>query len=183
MREPSLQSTALRYAANDLPPAEAEAFEGRLGTDQDARDALAEAVRLSAVAVGQLAPAPDSAVRAASRARLDAAGRRVRAALWATGGALALAACLVATAELAGRTEPGAPAPAPAPREAPLAQQDPAALEDDPRSVAELWADMSTSDTVEKSHEDEMRLRQRVRDLANPAHVGATARACAADAP
>jgi hypothetical protein len=49
--------------------------------------------------------------------------------------------------------------------------------------VAELWADMSTSDTVEKSHEDEMRLRQRVRDLANPAHVGATARACAADAP
>lgn len=179
MREPSLQSTALRYAANDLPPAEAEAFEDRLGTDQDARDALAEAVRLSSAAVGQRAPEPDPAVRAATRARLDLAGRRVRAALWAGAGALALAGCLVATAELSGRAAPDAPA-APAPL---VAQQDPVALADDSRSVAELWAEMSDAETVEKSHEDEMRLRQRVRDLAHPAHVGAVARACPPDAP
>jgi hypothetical protein len=74
VREPSLQSTALRYAANDLPPAEAEAFEDRLGTDQDARDALEEAVRLSSAAVGQRAPEPDPAVGATGRARLELAG-------------------------------------------------------------------------------------------------------------
>jgi hypothetical protein len=49
--------------------------------------------------------------------------------------------------------------------------------------VAELWAEMSDAETVEKSHDEEMRLRQKVRDLANPAHVGATARACPEDAP
>jgi hypothetical protein len=180
VREPSLQSTALRYAANDLPPPEAEAFETRLATDQDAREALAEAVRLSAEAVGQRAPLPDPAVRAASRARLDAAGRRSGAALWAVAGALA-AAVLVAVG-FGGRAEPPAPPPPGAPAAEPLAQTDPLPHGDDSRTVAELWADMSTPDTLEKSHDDEMRLRQKVRDLANPAHVGAAARACA-DAP
>src|ERR671935_199686 len=34
----------------------------------------------------------------------------------------------------------------------------------DPRSVAEIWADLSTHDNVEKARDDELRWRQRVRD-------------------
>src|SRR5262249_58633732 len=68
----ALQAQALRYAAGDLLPAEAEAFEARLATDQAARDAVAEAVRLSAAALGQDPPAPDRSFRALIRERLFA---------------------------------------------------------------------------------------------------------------
>jgi hypothetical protein len=68
--EPTLQTTALRYAASDLTPGEADAFETRLADDQDARDALSEAVRLSAAALGQAPPAPHPTFRAAMRERL-----------------------------------------------------------------------------------------------------------------
>lgn len=73
MREPSapsLDTVALRYAARDLPPAEAAAFEARLAADQDAREALAEAVRLSAAALGQEPPAPHQSFRSLIRERL-----------------------------------------------------------------------------------------------------------------
>jgi hypothetical protein len=77
MREPAkseaaavLQAVALRYAAGDLPPSEAAAFESRLATDQTARDALGEAVRLSAAALGQSPPSPDNSLRASVRDRL-----------------------------------------------------------------------------------------------------------------
>ncbi|MBX9580133.1 MAG: hypothetical protein K2X87_07470, partial [Gemmataceae bacterium] len=49
----ALEALALRYAAGRLSPAAAAAFEARLETDQAARDALAEAVQLSAAALGQ----------------------------------------------------------------------------------------------------------------------------------
>lgn len=65
-----LAVAALRYAAGDMAPAEAEAFEARLGSDQTARDALAEAVRLSAAASGAPAPTPDPLVRRAAAERL-----------------------------------------------------------------------------------------------------------------
>lgn len=65
-----LSVAALRYAAGDMPPAEAEAFEARLGSDQTARDALAEAVRLSAAASGAPNPAPDPLIRNAAVERL-----------------------------------------------------------------------------------------------------------------
>ncbi|MBM3981596.1 MAG: hypothetical protein FJ304_15225, partial [Planctomycetes bacterium] len=68
MPDPTLQATALRYAADDLAPAERAAFEARLADDQDAREAVAEAVRLSAAALGAPAPAPHPSVRAALRA-------------------------------------------------------------------------------------------------------------------
>jgi hypothetical protein len=58
-----LPLTALRYAAGELPPAEAAAFEVRLGHDQTAREALGEAIRLSAAALDRPAPAPDPLVR------------------------------------------------------------------------------------------------------------------------
>src|SRR5260221_14464201 len=63
-------STGMRFAAGDLPPRETAAFEVRLAGEQSARDALAEAVRLSAAALGQDAPAPDRTFRAMIRERL-----------------------------------------------------------------------------------------------------------------
>lgn len=65
-----LSLAALRYAAGEMTPADAEAFEARLADDQTARDALAEAVRLSAAASGAPAPSPDPLVRQAVAERL-----------------------------------------------------------------------------------------------------------------
>ena len=65
-----LAVTALRYAAGEMTPADAEAFEARLGADQTARDALAEAVRLSAAASGAPVPTPDPLVKQAVAERL-----------------------------------------------------------------------------------------------------------------
>ena len=67
---PELALLALRYAADDLSPEEVAAFELRLADDQPAREALAEAIRLSASAVGQPPPAPGPATRIAVRDRL-----------------------------------------------------------------------------------------------------------------
>lgn len=69
--DPSLALLALRYAAGELDPAEGELFEARLGVDQSARDAVAEAVRLSAAASGLPAPTPDPLVREATREKLN----------------------------------------------------------------------------------------------------------------
>lgn len=69
--DPTLAVTALRYAAGDMTPADAEMFEARLADDQTARDALAEAVRLSAAASGLPAPTPDPLVRVAVAERLN----------------------------------------------------------------------------------------------------------------
>jgi hypothetical protein len=67
---PDLALVALRYAADELTPAETELFEARLAVDQEAREALGEAVRLSAVASGVPAPTPDPLFRDAARERL-----------------------------------------------------------------------------------------------------------------
>jgi hypothetical protein len=192
MPDPTLQATALRYAADDLAPAERAAFEARLASDQDAREAVAEAVRLSAAALGAPAPAPHPSVRAALRARLALGGARPLA--WVALGGAAVAACALWAVWLADRAAPPAaraalPPPvvevAPAPRPVEPPAPDPVAAAPAPvedRSVAEIWADLSNHDGVEKAHEDEMRRRQRVRDLANP-HVSAAARAAPPDTP
>jgi hypothetical protein len=65
-----LALTALRYAAGDLPPPQAEEFEGRMAADQEAREALGEAIRLSAAALHQPVPAPDPLFRVAVREAL-----------------------------------------------------------------------------------------------------------------
>ena len=206
MPDPTLQGTALRYAAGDLPPAETTAFESRLAHDQDARDALAEAVRLSAAAIGQKPPAPRPSFRAAIRARL-ARGSRESPFAWIGLGAAAVAACTLVGLSLANRIEPPAavtpavtanspsveeiPAPraessplavAPMPRESetivaaepPVWVPSPCGGGDPQRSVAEIWADLSTHDNVEKARE-ELRWRQK-RDLVNPHHLFAPTR-------
>jgi hypothetical protein len=191
MPDPTLQGTALRYAAGDLSPAAAEAFEASLADDQDARDALAEAVRLSAAAVGQAPPAPTPSFRGALRARLLLRAGRGQPFAWVALGAASAAVCALLGLSIADRGPPvslpvarapveGLPAPrapelnavtaAPMPREvsAPVAADAPA---DDARSVAEIWADLSTPDHVERAHDDERRWRQHVRDLSHPQHA------------
>lgn len=104
---PELAMLALRYAAGDLPAKEATAFEERLADDQPARDALAEAIRLSASAVGQPPPVPSGAVRIGVRDRLfptwltrlfPRRSYRGHPAAWATlGGTVAATTALLLT--------------------------------------------------------------------------------------
>ena len=207
MPDPTLLGTALRYAAGDLSPDEGTAFEARLAEDQDARDALAEAVRLSAAAIGQKPPAPHPSFRAAIRARLDLRAYRGHPFAWVGLGGAAVAVCTLIGLSLAGRADPptaavAAPVPveaipaprvvappavavAPMPREhgMSVAAEHPVPSGDE-RSVAEIWADLSTPEHVEKARDDEVRWRQHVRALAHPHHVSATAKAAGmADAP
>ncbi len=204
-RDP-LPLRALRYAAGDLPPAESAAFEDQLAADPAAQDALAEAVRLSAAALGQGPPEPDSDVlRAGVRERLapfaEWCGAWVRRrvyhghpAAWAGLGAVSGAGLVVFGLWLGGAgpaapTEPNrlalptGPAAAP-PRADVLAvappspsppPQAPAPADDvDPLlRAAEIWAEFSTSDRGEKAHEDELRRRQRVREMAAAAESAA----------
>jgi hypothetical protein len=205
MRDPTLQATALRFAASDLSPAEATAFAARLADDQDARDALAEAVRLSAAALGQDPPAPHRSFRAAIRERLlgccpswlSRRAYRGHPFVWAALGAAAVAACTVIGLALADRQPPREPTPsaaahatpppaavaaavAPEPQlvtpavaaaDTPSRELEPAAFAaswgDEPaaRSVAEIWADLSTTDHVERMHDDELRWRDKLRGI------------------
>jgi hypothetical protein len=203
--EPTLQATALRYAAGDLTHAESAAFEARLGEDQEARDALSEAVRLSAAALGQGPPTPHRSFRAAIRERLSGwcpewlARRAYRGhpMAWVGVGAAAVAACtliglslanpapLLDSDSLTGPSEvpfanvtvaqPGeetAPlAIAPAPREAEsLAGYAPihstCSGGECGNSVAEIWAELSTPEHVEKAHDEELRWRLKMHNAA-----------------
>ena len=168
MRDPTLQATALRFAAADLTPAESEAFEARLATDEAAQDALAEAVRLSAAAIGQAAPAPHRSFRDSVRARVR--GSRFHPLAWAALGAVAVAVAAVVGLQLS----PSAHAPEVVPTrvespEVAVAPQPRAvvAVADDAHqpTTAEIWAELSTPEHVEKAHDDEFRRRQRMRDI------------------
>jgi len=196
--EPALQTTALRYAAGDLTPGEASAFEEQLAANQDARDALSEAVRLSAAALGQLPPTPHHSFRVAMRDRLTGwypgwlARRAYRGhpLAWSGLGAAIMVACALVGSSLAERQPvqeqptlraalPIAPEPhssamhvatAPMPREAELptvaiSTPTPATCgESSGSSIAELWAHLSTTENVEKAHEDEMRWRLKIQN-------------------
>lgn len=208
MPEPALQATALRYAAGDLSPDEVATFEARLADDQDARDALAEAVRLSAAAIGQSAPKPHASFRATLRARISWERYQGRPLAWAGAGAAVVAVCTLVGLSLANRNAPRAPeravrvAPAVPAFEVPPPPKEPDVLPDareplvpaaaepsapaacgggEPhRSVAEIWADLSTPEHVEKTRDDEARLRHKMHSLAHPHHVSTANKA---DAP
>lgn len=208
MPEPTpraLEATALRYAARDLPPADAAAFEARLAYDQDAREALAEAVRLSAAALGQEPPAPHHSFRAIIRDRLrpltgGVSRWLVRRAYrghplaWTGAGAAVVAAVLWAAGPFdeggpdVARPEPQSVAEAPAApiasipagtvparqlASAPINRENVVKVDgvsaavgtDDAARRAEIWAELSTPEHVEKAHDDDARWRQRLKDL------------------
>ena len=212
MPDPTLQATALRYAASDLTPEEVAAFEARLAEDQDARDAVAEAVRLSAQAIGQKPPSPHPSFRVAIRERLSLRAPRGGPLAWIALGA-AVAACTIFGLTLAENAEqpdaasgpvalapaethpapqvtepapaptPGTPASTPRETQTPVAAEHPSAAtcgDDANRSVAEIWADLSNHESVEKARDEEMRMRHRVRDLSNP-HVLNTVKSAPTD--
>jgi hypothetical protein len=182
--DPTLQGRALRYAARDLGPADAAAFEAQLATDPAARDALAEAVRLSAAALGQEPPAPHPSFRRliVDRLRpLSAPWFRRRAypghpLAWVACGVVFAAGLVVVARELG--ADPAAdpmPAPVAQPvalepvvvlpvRPEPAPSPKPVRTADAPTlRTAEIWAELSTPDRVEKAHEDDQRFR-RLRD-------------------
>lgn len=207
MPEPTpraLEATALRYAARDLFPAEAAAFEARLAYDQDAREALAEAVRLSAAALGQDPPAPHHSFRALIRDRVRplagwVSGWLARRAYrghpfaWAGAGAAVVAAMILAAGPF-DEIEPDAthpdtqsiaeappPPPVAAPADPMPARQLASATvvpasriqvdgvsaavgTDYTARSAEIWAELSTPEHVEKAHDDDARWRQRLKD-------------------
>ncbi|MCX8138422.1 MAG: hypothetical protein WHU94_14570 [Thermogemmata sp.] len=198
----TLRDQALRYAAGELSPIEAAAFEARLASDPAAREAVAEAVRLSAAVLHCPPPAPDASFRAAACERL-LHPRRPRwlsrraypghPLLWAALGAATITAFallltliprpapspipnpaqpasspdsaaapdspLSSTALSARRDEEPPSATAVAARSAPNTEED-----HPPVSVAELWADMSTPERVEKTRDEELRWRQKLRE-------------------
>ena len=176
MPDPTLSSTALRYAAGDLPPADCAAFEERLESDQEARDAIAEAIRLSAAALHQAPPAPDSTFRAAIRERLAGwtpgwlrrRAYRGHPITWAALGAIAVAACTVIGLALSDSGEPverpAANAEPPPAFQAAVALAPPDVEPEECDSVAEIWADLSTPDQIEKWHDDEQKWRQKLRE-------------------
>jgi len=198
----TLRDQALRYAAGELSPIEASAFEARLASDPAAREAVAEAVRLSAAVLHCPPPAPDASFRAAACERL-LHPRRPRwlarraypghPLVWTTLGAASITAfvllltllprpapppitqtpqaasspdsatapesSLPATTLSACKNEEPPPATAGASPAAPNAEED-----YPPVSVAELWADMSTPERVEKARDEELRWRQKLRE-------------------
>jgi len=204
MPEPStpapfaLEALALRYAAGDLSATQAAAFEALLATDQPARDALSEAVRLSAAALGQAPPAPDDSFRAVIRDRLrPLTGWRPRwlarrayrghPAAWVGLGSVVVAAAALTGLALADRSpglkEVSAPPNEPPPLVA-LAQEPDvppgspptgaiatASHDDATLKEAEIWAELSTPDHVEKAHDDEARWRHMLRGL-HATHLG-----------
>jgi hypothetical protein len=68
----NLEYTAWKYAANELNEIDRLAFELKLSEDQSAREALAEAIRLSAMALGQTAPQPNPEIKVAVAEQLKA---------------------------------------------------------------------------------------------------------------
>jgi len=117
---------AMLYASGELDPAEAAAFELRLGEDQAARDALCQAVQLTSGVIGDGPAAPDPAYRSHVRQRLRQRRRQRLAssqqlayfahpAFWAVFGALvAIILMLIVSQLLASlETNPGPPSTPP----------------------------------------------------------------------
>lgn len=178
----ALEALALRYAAGRLSAVAAAAFEARLAHDQAARDALAEAVQLSAAALGQDPPAPDRSFRALIRDRLRRGPRwlarrayRGHPLAWAGLGAGTVAAATVIGLELAPdrpaepvRVAAVAPPPAlPAPEATPAPPEPPAPVVTvAPRPVASTVARSAEPDPPAAPSAAEIWA-----DLSTPAHL------------
>lgn len=181
----ALQVLALQYAARELPDDAAQAFEAQLATDPAAQDALAEAVRLSAAALGQPPPAPERAVRAVVRDRLRQVGRlwqgwlarrvyRGHPLAWAVLGAGVLAAAVVIGLQVVGPSPkaaarvpaPNAP-PATLPRQPTPRSQAPVAQAPSPRPRPDP-AEAAPPTTVDPMHV----MAEMWEEMSTPEHVG-----------
>lgn len=157
---------AYLYASGELPPREREDFELRLALEQPVREALAEAVRLTASLAGkETRPAPAYRARVLHRLRprwwtrvLDRRAWPGHPLLWATAGA---AASLFLTLTLL--------RPAPEVQLVELPPATPSAIPDakgdpDLGDRAFIWAELSTPDHVSRTHAEESRRKSRIED-------------------
>lgn len=166
--DPGLSRDAFCYAGGVLGPAAALAFERRLGEDQSAREALADAVARVQALAGAPPLAPDPGYRAAVCRRLGGGSGWWRllgpnrypghAALWALAGAAA--ALLLTFARPAGRVSlpqgvPGASLPVATP-DGEVVAADPWASE-----VAEVWATLQNYRHLARAHEEVTRRKGR----------------------
>jgi hypothetical protein len=170
---------ALLYATGELDPAEAAAFEKRLGEDQAAREALCQAVQLAAT-LNQLAAArPDPAYRERVRQRLRRwscwswlFGRqtyRGHPAVWSAVGAAAAVLLVMGLAQLSGASGARSHPPLPEPRKAAEEEVIPPPVAEPPQlaateDVATRWADLHDTSRVTRVHDEEMRRKQRAED-------------------
>lgn len=160
---------ALLYSSGELEGDEAAAFEARLAVDQEARDALAQAVQLSLTAAGERC-APDATWREETKRRLlqraslwqRLAGPRVyrgHPAVWSIFGALAASLVLSLM-----------PAP-PASHESVQAEPVPA-LTLPSAEEAIFWSEITNSDHLVKAHDEEARRKLRFEDRRLPRTSG-----------
>jgi hypothetical protein len=183
-----LRYQAMLYAAGEMEPRAAEAFENKLGTDADAQRALVQAVQMAGLLSGR-SHTPDPAYRDAVRASVFAGKKRSRRrsrALWLTGSCAAALALIAVGFRGPGYTPPSAevalapavpiePAPATLPDVAPavpLVQAprvaDPeenrdAADAEDALGAAEAWAELTNYERLRKVLEYELRRKLRLR--------------------
>ncbi len=179
--DPVLTARALLYANGELPGAEAAAFEKRLADDQQAREALAEAVLLNQTLRGGEPPRPDPAYRDRVRERCRSAPAassrpagwwsavlrpqvyRGHPMVWLLSGALA-AALLVFFAAIAQTPVDPLPRPAtPVPVTVRPTQPRPAA---EPASgkMGEVWAELHSINHLERVRAEETRRRHRLEE-------------------
>ena len=179
-RVPPLTALALLYAGGELDEDEAAAFEKRLGEDQAAREALAQAVNLARSLAGH--KPPDPAYRAEVRRRLRPPGfwGRLLAprlypghpALWTGIGAATAVLLTVAVLHAPasrGRREP-TPVPVAVERPEPAAVPRPADSAST-AEVAKVWAALHNSEHLARAREEEVRRRDRAEDRPARLHV------------
>jgi hypothetical protein len=174
----ALDLRALLYASGELDGLDEAAFEAQLEHDPAAQDALARAVLLVNTLTGQPVR-PDPAYRGEVRTRLAASEpwwrrftrRRLYAghpAVWGTLGAVAASLMLLALrpTEATPEAAPGpsveaaaAPATPPAAPETVVADAVPA--DEDMSGMAEVWADLTNIDHVQKARDEHVRRKTR----------------------
>ncbi len=173
----ALRFQAWRYASGALPPAEAATFERRLGDEQAARDALCQAVQITALLNGHKPPQPQGSYRTRVWQRLGrrpAVGRglfqrqiyRGHPALWSALGAAAAVLLIVGFGRLAW-TEPLPVPPVAASPSTPTSL--PTSGGEESRSlvmveVAQVWAELHSTAHLTRAHDEEARRKLRVEE-------------------
>src|SRR5262245_900315 len=167
------------YVTGELDPAEAAEFEHRLGQDQSARDALCQAVQLSATLNRLSTVQPNPAYRERVRERLRQRscwswlfGRRSyrgHPAIWSAGGAAAAVLLVIGLAQLPAALITQPHPPLPEPRKVVEEEPVPALPAELPQlaathDIAARWADLHDTSRVTRAHDEEMRRKQRSDD-------------------
>lgn len=156
-----LAAAAMLYASGEMEPTEAGAFEARLALDQEAREALAEAVFLLTPMANGRMPKLEASYRQRVRRRWKAqrASRqygRLRPLFWALTGAAAASVLWFVFLPQGGIT----------PVAAPPVTANKATSEAAPPMEA-VFADMSNLDNLARHHQQHVQHKQRQDDFMN----------------